>query len=169
MRDTEFVEFAGSATPRLLRLGWLLTGDRHQAQDLVQSTLVRTYTSWHRIRDEDAFAYTRRILVNLHTDWLRRRFWLERSVPDIPDQPAPADGHGAVDARMALVAALQSLSRRERSVVVLRYYMDLSEAETAETLRLSVGAVKSFAWRGLRKLRDSPHLSDGYDVIAGSK
>lgn len=164
MRDTEFVEFAGTATPRLLRLGWLLTGDRHRAQDLVQSTLVRAYTSWHRIEDEDAFAYARRILVNLHTDWLRRRFWLERPVPELPEEQPRGDRHGEIDLRLALVAALQSLSRRERSVVVLRYYMDLSEAETAETLGLGVGTVKSLAWRGLRKLRADPHLSDGHEL-----
>ena len=116
MRDAEFTEFAGTATPRLLRLGWLLTGDRQQAQDLVQSALMRTYISWQRIRNDDAKAYTRKILVNLHTDWLRRRFWLERSVPELPHDPDGGDRVGRVEARMALIAALQSLSRRERSV-----------------------------------------------------
>lgn len=165
MHETEFAEFAGPATPRLLRLAWLLTGDRHQAQDLVQSALVRTYTSWHRIRDDDAMAYTRRIVVNLHTDWLRRRFWLERSVPEVPAVPDEADGVRRVESRMALVAALQSLGRRERTVVVLRYYLDLSEAETAETLGVSAGTVKSTASRALRRLRTNPHLADSHPLL----
>lgn len=165
MHETEFAEFAGPATARLLRLAWLLTGDRHQAQDLVQSALVRTYTSWHRIRDDDAMAYTRKIVVNLHTDWLRRRFWLERSVPEVPAVPDEADGVRRVESRMALVAALQSLGRRERTVVVLRYYLDLSEAETAETLGVSAGTVKSTASRALRKLRTNPHLADSHPLL----
>jgi RNA polymerase sigma-70 factor (sigma-E family) len=165
MHETEFAEFAGPATARLLRLAWLLTGDRHQAQDLVQSALVRTYTSWHRIRDDDAMAYTRKIVVNLHTDWLRRRFWLERSVPEVPAVPDEADGVRRVESRMALVAALQSLGRRERTVVVLRYYLDLSEAETAETLGVTTGTVKSTASRALRKLRTNPHLADSHPLL----
>ena len=159
MRDEDFVEFAATATPALLRLGWLLTSDQQQAQDLAQSALVRTYTSWHRIRNDDALAYARRVTVNLHTDWLRRRPWLERSRADLPDRRARTDDHGTVETRMALVAALQTLGRRERVIVVLRYYVDLSEAETAQILGISPGTVKSVCSRALRKLRVSPALA----------
>ena len=159
MRDEEFVEFAATATPALLRLGWLLTGVRQQAQDLAQSALMRTYTSWNRIRNDDALAYARKVTVNLHTDWLRRRPWLERSRADLPERQARADDHGTVEARMALVTALQSLGRRERAIGVLRYYVDLSEAETAQILGISPGTVKSVCSRALRKLRVSPALA----------
>lgn len=166
MRDEGFVEFAGAATPSLLGLGWLLTGDRQQAQDLAQSALVRTYTSWSRIRNDDALAYTRRIMVNLHTDWLRRMPWLERSAAQVPDRQSRTDDHGTVETRMALVAALQSLSRRERATVVLRYYVDLSEAETAHLLGVSVGTVKSVCSRALRKLRVDPALDSTSTISA---
>jgi RNA polymerase sigma-70 factor (sigma-E family) len=178
MRD--FDEFAAAATQPLLRLGWLLTGDAEQAQDLAQNTLVRTYGAWHRVRHaeissgdvgrDDALAYARRVMVNLHTDWLRRRPWREQPRAEVPE-PGGHDGrhhsghhgghdggHGAVEDRAALVAALQSLTRRERAAVVLRYYVDLSEQQTAQTLGVSVGTVKSVCSRALAKLRNSPAL-----------
>lgn len=167
MRD--FDEFAAAATQPLLRLGWLLTGDAEQAQDLAQNTLIRAYGAWHRVRHDDALGYARRIMVNLHTDWLRRRPWREQSRAEVPDAPAGAGmhgggphdgGHGAVEDRAALVAALQSLTRRERAAIVLRYYVDLSEQQTAQTLGVSVGTVKSVCSRALAKLRVSPALRE---------
>ncbi|MEV0127255.1 sigma factor [Dactylosporangium sp. NPDC050688] len=125
MRD--FDEFAAAATQPLLRLGWLLTGHAEQPQDLAQTTLIRTYGAWHRVRHDDALSYARRVMVNLHTDWLRRRPWREQPRADLPAEGTGHDGgHGAVEDRAALVAALQSLTRRERAAIVLRYYVDLS-------------------------------------------
>jgi RNA polymerase sigma-70 factor (sigma-E family) len=159
MRD--FDEFAAAATQPLLRLGWLLTGDADQAQDLAQNTLIRTYGAWHRVRHDDALSYARRIMVNLHTDWLRRRPWREQPRAELPDTGSGYDGgHGAVEDRAALIAALQSLTRRERAAIVLRYYVDLSEQETAQTLGVSVGTVKSVCSRALAKLRVSPALRE---------
>lgn len=153
MRDDAFDEFAAAATQPLLRLGWLLSGNAEQAQDLAQAALVRTFGAWHRVRQDDALAYARRVLVNLHTDWLRRRPWREQPAGTLPDRAAPQRDHDAVDDRMSLVAALQRLTRRERATVVLRYYVDLSEGETADTLGVSVGTVKSVSSRALAKLR----------------
>ncbi|GAA3189495.1 SigE family RNA polymerase sigma factor [Dactylosporangium siamense] len=169
MRD--FDEFAAAAAKPLLRLGWLLTGDANQAQDLAQSTLIRTYGAWHRVRHDDALSYARRIMVNLHTDWLRRRPWREQPRADLHDGNHRGNhrgdlsgghdgGHGAVEDRAALVAALQSLTRRERAAIVLRYYVDLSEQQTAQTLGVSVGTVKSVCSRALAKLRVSPALRE---------
>lgn len=163
MRD--FDEFAAAATRPLLRLGWLLTGDAEQAQDLAQTTLIRTYGAWHRVRHGDpgggdALGYARRVMVNLHTDWLRRRPWREQPRAELPDTGTHDGGQGAVEDRAALVAALQALTRRERAAIVLRYYVDLSEQETAQTLGVSVGTVKSVCSRALAKLRTSPALRD---------
>ena len=159
MRD--FDEFAAAATQPLLRLGWLLTGHAEQAQDLAQTTLIRTYGAWHRVRHDDALSYARRVMVNLHTDWLRRRPGREQPRADLPAEGAGHDGgHGAVEDRAALVAALQSLTRRERAAIVLRYYVDLSEQQTAQTLGVSVGTVKSVCSRALAKLRASPALRE---------
>jgi RNA polymerase sigma-70 factor (sigma-E family) len=158
MRD--FDEFAAAATQPLLRLGWLLTGDAEQAQDLAQNTLIRTYGAWHRVRHDDALSYARRIMVNLHTDWLRRRPWREQPRGELPDTGSHDGGQGAVEDRAALVGALQSLTRRERATIVLRYYVDLSEQQTAQTLGVSVGTVKSVCSRALAKLRVSPALRE---------
>lgn len=162
MRD--FDEFAAAAAQPLLRLGWLLTGHAEQAQDLAQNTLIRTYGAWHRVRHDDALSYARRVMVNLHTDWLRRRPWREQPRAELPDTGGRDGGHdggnGAVEDRAALVAALQSLTRRERAAIVLRYYVDLSEQQTAQTLGVSVGTVKSVCSRALAKLRVSPALRE---------
>ena len=162
MRD--FDEFAAAAAQPLLRLGWLLTGHAEQAQDLAQNTLIRTYGAWHRVRHDDALSYARRVMVNLHTDWLRRRPWREQPRAELPDTDGRDGGHdggnGAVEDRAALVAALQSLTRRERAAIVLRYYVDLSEQQTAQTLGVSVGTVKSVCSRALAKLRVSPALRE---------
>ena len=164
----DFAEFAAAATAPLLRLGWLLTAHREQAQDLAQSALVRTFSAWSRIRHDDALAYARRVLVNLHTDWLRRRPWREQGWLNPPDRPVPTDENGAVEDRLALVVALQTLSARERATIVLRYYADLSEIETAQTLGVSVGTVKSVASRALHKLRKNPAL-DGVRLAECAK
>ena len=147
-QEAEFVDFVQEASPRLLTTAWMLTGDPVSAEDLVQEALERVYVRWGRVRTGNPGAYARRILANLHTDgWRRRR----REVLSEFDQDTPArerDGH-----HVDLVRALQQLPTRERECVVLRHYLDLSEQQTAETLGVSLGTVKSSTSRGLAGLR----------------
>jgi RNA polymerase sigma-70 factor (sigma-E family) len=135
-------------------LAWLLTGDRHRADELVQQTLVRTYIAWPRARTDDPMAYARRVMANARTDtWRKHR----REVPLVDDDTSTdraitSQEHHLTE-RDALVHALRQLSPRRRRVVVLRYLMDLSEREVADDLNVSVGTVKSTAARGLAELR----------------
>jgi RNA polymerase sigma-70 factor (sigma-E family) len=157
--DDEFAGFMHAAAPRLYRVAYLLAGDPAQAEELTQQTLVRTYTAWARIDAGDAYRYARRILVNLHNDWWRRRFLRERPVEQVPEpRRAERDPADAVVARQSVARALQGLTRRERAVVVCRYYLDLTEQQTAEELGVALGTVKSTTARALRKLRVDPAL-----------
>jgi RNA polymerase sigma-70 factor (sigma-E family) len=149
------VAFVAGAQSSLHHLAWLLTGDVHRAEELVQDTLVRIYGAWPRVRDDDPYAYTRRVLVNAKTDtWRRRR---REDLVEEPPEPegTTSAGEDAVDDRLSLVAALRALTGRERAVLALRYFADLSEAATAAELGVSVGTVKSTASRALAKLRDA--------------
>jgi RNA polymerase sigma-70 factor (sigma-E family) len=142
------------AEPQLARMAWLLTGDRHRAEELVQQALVKTYVAWGRARDRDPLAYARRVLANTRIDtWRRRR--REVLVPDqdlsAPAAASDADTHADRD---VLVRALAQIAPKRRRVVVLRYLMDLSEQQVADELGISVGAVKSAASRGISQLRD---------------
>ncbi len=152
--DEEFVEFVTTCSERLLRAAYLLTGDAHRAEEAAQSALVRTYAKWSRVRREDAYAYTRRIMVNqLIDEW--RRPWREYAAPQLPDHLGDPSGDPAdeVVARRWVLAALATLTPRERAIVVLRYYFELSEVDTAAELDVSVGTIKSTASRALAKLR----------------
>jgi RNA polymerase sigma-70 factor (sigma-E family) len=155
----QFPDFVRAASPHLLHTAWLLTGDRHRAEDLVQNALVRTYGAWGRVRREDATAYARRVLVNAHTDWWRRKPWREQPVEALPEAGRPDETDRLHD-RDALVRALDRLGRRERLVVVLRYYADLDIVTVADLLGITVGTVKSTASRALAKLRVSTELSN---------
>lgn len=158
--DAQFAAFMSGCAHRLYRVAYLLTNDAGQAEELTQHTLVRTYTAWPRIVDGDGYGYARRILVNLHSDWWRRRLRREQPTPQVPDRQAtgldPAD---AAVARTSVIRALQQLSRRERAVVVCRYYLDLTEQQTADELGVALGTVKSTNARALRKLRVDPQLT----------
>ncbi len=149
-RETEFTEFVGSASLYLTRTAYLLCGDAETARELVQETLVRTYAAWWRVRPADARAYARRILVNLNID----RF---RKPGDLPtgsiEETDASDAVGRVDDRDEVRRMLDSLAPQQRRVIVLRYFADLSEAEVAECLGISVGSVKSSCSRGLAALR----------------
>lgn len=145
-----FVEFVQASSPHLLKTAWLLTGDPHVAEDLVQEALARVYTKWGSAQ-KAPWAYTRKVMLNLRTDrW--RRTGQEIATADVAEAPT-RDAHGTVDARADLVRALRELPLRERQCVVLRYYADLSEEETANALGVSLGTVKSSASRGLATLR----------------
>ncbi|WP_331766015.1 SigE family RNA polymerase sigma factor [Embleya sp. NBC_00896] len=157
--EREFEQFVQANARRLLHAATLLTGDRGRGEDLVQNTLARTYLRWPRIRHDDPITYVRRGLVNGHRDWWRRKPSHEQPLAYPPDRPAPGDPATELVRRDAVVRALTDLTKRERAVVVLRYYEDLTEAEIAEVLGVAVGTVKSTANRALRKLRVSPQLA----------
>ena len=161
MRDEEgFAEFATANARRLRHAARLLTGDDLRAEDLLQTALARTYLRWDRIRADDPMAYVRRVLYTAHADWWRRRWREEYPAAELPDVPAAGDHAAQTVERDRLRAALAGLSPRERAVVVLRFYEDLSERETAATLGIATGTVKSACSRALGKLRVSPVLAD---------
>jgi RNA polymerase sigma-70 factor (sigma-E family) len=150
--DDEFAAFMAEHTAALLRTAWYLVGDAHQAEDLVQQALVRTYAAWGRASSGDPLAYTRRILVNLRVDsWRRRRREVLLAPAEMPD--ASHDPSGATLDRDQLVRALALLTPRQRRIVVLRHLVGLPEAEVAAELGVSLGTVKSTASRGLATLR----------------
>jgi RNA polymerase sigma-70 factor (sigma-E family) len=148
-----FREYVQGRRDGLLRTAFLLTGDAHLAQDLVQSVLTKVWLRWTRIsRSTSIDAYVNRMMVNLHIGW-RRRFW-HREVPhdQLPEDSGAEDTH--VD-RLAMLAALGRLPPRQRAVLVLRFYQDLTEAQVAEILGCSVGTIKSQSSKALATLRRS--------------
>jgi RNA polymerase sigma-70 factor (sigma-E family) len=164
-QEQAFNSFVSARSRHLLQTAYLLTGDRHRAEDLLQTALTRAYLRWDRIESEDPEGYVRRTLANAHIDWWRRKPWREEPTAEPPDLPAP-DQVTAFDVRQAVLEALAGLSRRQRAVVVLRYYEDLSEAEIASVLGCSAGTVKSAASRALAKLRVHPGLSAQREEVA---
>ena len=166
-RDAEFASYVAARQGALLRTAILLTGDRHVAEDLLQTALARLYLSWGNVRRTEAMdAYVRRVMVNQLTSWWRRA-WRRREVSlgDLADPPGRGqvvrDASEDVVQRDAMWRALQALPPGQRAVVVLRYYEDLTEAQTADVLGCSVGTVKSQAHRALDRLRAS---YDGREV-----
>jgi RNA polymerase sigma-70 factor (sigma-E family) len=158
--DAEFHAYMAARWPVLVRTAYLLTGDRFLAEDLAQTALTRVYASWRRVRRaDDVDAYVRRVLVNANSGRYRKRRVAEQLVG------VPADGrshvpHEPIAERSALMAALAELAPRQRAVVVLRYWEDLSEREVAAVLGCSVGTVKSQASKALARLRTSSVLLD---------
>lgn len=151
-----FEEFVFARMPALLRTAYLLTGDHHDAEDLVQTALVKSVPHWRRI-EGDPEPYVRRVLVHENISRWRRRRWREHPTEVLPERPmggaaAESDDGGAAD-RLALRAALAALAPRQRAVIVLRYYEDLTERETAVLMGVSVGTVKSQARDALVRLR----------------
>ncbi|MFI9804975.1 SigE family RNA polymerase sigma factor [Streptomyces sp. NPDC052301] len=164
-RDEEFQSFMVGRWPRLMRTAFLLTGEQHAAEDLVQSTLEQVYASWRKVgAADDPEAYVRRVMINAHARRHRRRLkeflaprddsGLVREVADTGDRIAQADDRGA------LLQALAQLPARQREAVVLRYWEDLTETQTAQAMGCSVGTVKSNAAKGIAKLRALPGLAD---------
>jgi RNA polymerase sigma-70 factor (sigma-E family) len=157
-------EFSGYVTERSgawLRVAFLLTGNRADAEDLLQTALAKTYLSWHRIQDKGALdGYVRRVLVNTQTSWWRKRRLDEYPTEVLPEQPWEDDGPDRYEIRDTVWKALADLPKRQRAVVVLRYYEDLSEAETAAVMGISIGTVKSTSSRALAKMRENSSLRD---------
>ncbi len=158
LRDAEFEEYMAARQPSLLRTAYLLTGDRHSAEDLVQTSLAKLYLAWDKVqRREMVDGYLRRIMVNEHNS-LWRRAWKRKEVATdtVPDrtgvEDSPDDGTST-----ALWEFVQTLPRKQRAVVVLRFYEDMSESEVAEVMGISVGTVKSQSSRALAALRQRVH------------
>jgi RNA polymerase sigma-70 factor (sigma-E family) len=164
METADFDGFVAARSGQLLRTAYLLTRDHGLAEDLLQTALTKAWFRWSRL-DGDPEPYVRKILVNTYASWWRRRWNGETPTEELPD--GPGDGHAEKTAGSHdLWTALGRLPRRQRAVVVLRYFEDLSEAETARLLECSVGTVKSQASKALAKLRVDPALTDETDVMA---
>jgi RNA polymerase sigma-70 factor (sigma-E family) len=153
----DFEAFVAARYVALLRTAYLLTGNHHDAEDLLQQTMVKAVGAWKRI-DGDPEPYVRRILVRQNVSRWRRRRWRELSTDSPPETQVADDG---TDDRMALHRALGVLAPRQRAVIVLRYYEDLTETQTANALGISVGTVKSQSRDALKRLREEvPGLAD---------
>ncbi|MXG89747.1 SigE family RNA polymerase sigma factor [Nocardioides flavescens] len=150
-RDAAFSEFVAARRTHLRRVAYAICGDWHQADDLVQTSLVKLYAAWPRVRrDGGEEAYVRTIIVRAHIDETRRPWRRERS-GDVPETPARAGA--SAEERDALFDALQALPMMQRKVVLLRHWLGLSVAETATELRISQGTVKSHTSRGVAALQ----------------
>jgi RNA polymerase sigma-70 factor (sigma-E family) len=164
--DGEFREFMHARWPAMVRLAYGLTGDQGHAEDVAQAAFARAYASWARVRRSgDPDAYVRQIVINENRNRFRKRRVTER-LTDSPPEPVVidvpwTDAIREYDERSALMAALQRLGPRQRAVIVLRYWMDLTEHETAAALNCSVGTVKSQASRARAALRQAAELVDG--------
>lgn len=153
-RDADFTDFVRARRAHLLRIALALTGDRHRAEDLLQTALVKLYVAWPRVEHHEA--YVRTTLVRANIDESRRPWRREtatEAVPDVPSEDPQPETSG-------LFRALQELPPMQRKVVVLRHWLDLSVAQTADELGISTGAVKTHSHRAVAALRASRALSD---------
>jgi RNA polymerase sigma-70 factor (sigma-E family) len=159
--DRSFREYVTSRSRSLLRTAYLLTGNRADAEDLVQAALAKTFVAWDRIEDRGALdAYVRRAMVNTHISWWRQRRLDEYPTDEVPDRPVDddADDAGDSDLQDTLRRAIDRLPQRMRAAVMLRYYEDMTEAEVADALGVSLGTVKSTVSRAVAKLRIDAEL-----------
>lgn len=158
--DGDFSAYASARWGSLVRSGVFLGCSPDEAQDLAQTTLMRCYAQWSKVaRADDRDAYVFRILMNCHRDSRRRRWWGERPTEHLPETHT-ADGTDAVVVADAVQRALGNLSKANRDVVVLRYFVHLSEQQTARVLDIAPGTVKSRLSRALAQLSLDPHLAD---------
>jgi RNA polymerase sigma-70 factor (sigma-E family) len=156
--DHGFREYVTMRSGSLLRAAYLLTGNRADAEDLVQAALAKTFLAWDRIEDRGALdGYVRRAMVNTHISWWRRRRLEEYPTDEIPDR-AVADHATGSDMQDTLRRAIDRLPQRMRAAVMLRYYEDMTEAEVADALGVSLGTVKSTVSRAVAKLRTDAEL-----------
>ncbi|MGH8890948.1 MAG: SigE family RNA polymerase sigma factor [Acidothermaceae bacterium] len=157
--EADFEAFVATSGHRLLRTAYLLVGDLHSAEDVLQTALERTARRWTRISGIPE-AYARTVLANLATDRWRRRSARPAEVFIDPPEHSSTDFAADLVIRDALIRALSQLTRRQRAVLVLRFFDDLTEAETATALGISVGTVKSSTSRALDRLRTLAALHD---------
>jgi len=165
--DEEFREFMRGRWPAMVRLAYGLTGDQGHAEDVAQAAFARAYASWSRVaRTGDPDAYVRKIVINENVSRFRKRRVTEHLVDAVPEG-RPQWAADTSDNSEALLRALRGLGPRQRAVIVLRYWMDMSEAETAAALNCSVGTVKSQASRALATLRGCAELRDSAALMEG--
>jgi RNA polymerase sigma-70 factor (sigma-E family) len=155
-----FRYFVMSRSPGLVRAAWLLTGDMGTAEDLVQTSLAKMWSRWPQVvRQDTSEAYVRRVMMSTFLTWNRRRWHAELAVGDVPDTAVAGDAFHEVELRWAVAGALHTLPPRQRAVVVLRYFEDLSEVEVARALSCSVGTIKSQNAKAMKHLRRDPQLT----------
>jgi RNA polymerase sigma-70 factor (sigma-E family) len=156
--DRGFREYVTMRSGSLLRAAYLLTGNRADAEDLVQAALAKTFLAWDRIEDRGALdGYVRKAMVNTHISWWRRRRLDEYPTDEIPDRVV-ADHAPGSDLQDTLRRAIDRLPQRMRAAVMLRYYEDMTEAEVADALGVSLGTVKSTVSRAVARLRTDAEL-----------
>ncbi len=153
----DFDEFVAARSTALLRTAYLLTHDHGLAEDLLQTSLTKAWFSWSRISDSPE-AYVRKVLFNTYATWWRRKWNGEHATEDLPDSGV-GDASEATSGGVDLWTAMERLPRRQRAVVVLRYFEDLTESQTAEILGCTVGTVKSQCSKALAKLRIDPAIA----------
>lgn len=154
--DASFEAFVAARGDALWCAAWLLTGDHQFAEDLVQTALAKSWRAWERVGPEGFEAYVRRAMFTTWASWWRRKWWGERPTGELPDRGQVGPD---TDRHADLITALATLPRGRRAVVVLRYFEDLTERETAEVLGISIGTVKSQNARALESLRSAPRLA----------
>ena len=165
MGNQNFEQYFAARAQRLRRLAYAMCGDWYEAEDIVQSTFIKLYQHWRRVREETADAYARRILINVFLSG-KRKYRREDVTADPPDRAAPP-GRGSED-RLDLAAALAGLSPRQRAMVVLRFMEDLPVAEVAKLVGVAEGTVKSQTARGVQALRTALHAPEPRSEHSGS-
>lgn len=151
--DEEFTNLVHARWNELYRTAYLMLGDAAEAEDLVQTALAKTYANWRKVRSlEAAPAYARATLVNTAASWFRKKGWRNERPTEVLPEVSDATGPDPA-ARLSVIAALAALPPRQRAVVVLRYYEDMSVAQVAHALAISEGTVKSQTSEALTKLR----------------
>ncbi|MFI2643025.1 SigE family RNA polymerase sigma factor [Streptomyces sp. NPDC018610] len=162
--EAEFTAYVQERRASLYATAYHLTGDRFEAEDLLQSALFSTYRAWDRISDKAAVGgYLRRTMTNLHISAWRRRKLNEYPTEELPETPGDTDAMRGTELRAVLWQALARLPELQRTMLVLRYYEGRTDPEIADILGISVGTVKSSIWRSLRRLREDEVLSFGRD------
>ncbi|MFR9789413.1 SigE family RNA polymerase sigma factor [Streptomyces sp. MB22_4] len=164
LTEAEFTAYVQERRASLYATAYHLTGDRFEAEDLLQSALFSTYRAWDRISDKAAVGgYLRRTMTNLHISAWRRRKLNEYPTEELPETPGETDAMRGTELRAVLWQALARLPELQRTMLVLRYYEGRTDPEIADILNISVGTVKSSIWRSLRRLREDEVLSFGRD------
>ena len=162
--EAEFTAYVQERRASLYATAFHLTGDRYEAEDLLQSALFSTYRAWDRISDKAAVGgYLRRTMTNLHISAWRRRKLNEYPTEELPETASDTDAMRGTKLRTVLWQALSRIPEPQRTMLVLRYYEGRTDPEIAEILGISVGTVKSSIWRSLRRMREDEALSFGHD------
>ncbi|MFD7506776.1 SigE family RNA polymerase sigma factor [Streptomyces sp. NPDC059850] len=164
LAEAEFTAYVQERRASLYATAYHLTGDRFEAEDLLQSALFSTYRAWDRISDKAAVGgYLRRTMTNLHISAWRRRKLNEYPTEELPETAGDQDAMRGTELRAVLWQALARLPELQRTMLVLRYYEGRTDPEIADILNISVGTVKSSIWRSLRRMREDDTLSFGRD------